>query len=194
MERVGQHQIDVAALLKPETKLERLIISQPCYAEGLIWGKPRFGHPEGQIIFHIKDVLDNIDLLPISDNLKSKLRIIAFVHDTFKYKEGKKRAPRDWSKHHGVLARQFIAQFVADKAILDIVELHDEAFYCWRLSHLYQNHTESETRLRVLIDRIGDNLQLYYLFFKCDTRTGDKNQSPLHWFEKTIPNIEIIDF
>ena len=35
-------------------------------------------------------------------------------------------------------------------------------------------------------------LQLYYLFFKCDTQTGDKTQAPLKWFEREVPGIEVM--
>jgi hypothetical protein len=35
-------------------------------------------------------------------------------------------------------------------------------------------------------ERAGANLRLYYLFFKCDTQTGDKTQAPLRWFEELM--------
>ncbi|MBN8527534.1 MAG: hypothetical protein J0M02_19550, partial [Planctomycetes bacterium] len=40
--------------------------------------------------------------------------------------------------------------------------------------------------LESLLERMNYCLQLYYLFFKCDTQSGDKTQAPLKWFEKTI--------
>ena len=49
-------------------------------------------------------------------------------------------------------------------------------------------------RLQKLLKTLDDRLQLYYLFFKCDTATGDKNQAPLKWFEQAIPNIDIKNF
>ena len=77
-----QHVID---LLRPETALEVSLIEHPDFFEGLFWGKPRFGHPEGQVLYHIREVLDNIELLEISSQDRAILRVVTFVHDTFKY-------------------------------------------------------------------------------------------------------------
>jgi hypothetical protein len=178
-------------ILQPETSLEQELIDRPDFKKGLDWGVPRFGHPEGEIYKHIREVLDNIDKLDINDTDRSRLRLIAYAHDTFKYKEDKS-FPRDWSKHHGVYARYFMEQFTDDEAVLDILELHDEAYYSWRLIHLYNRLEEGESRLVSLLNRLGRNKQLYYLFFKCDTQTGDKNQAPLKWFEKVVEGIRVV--
>ena len=47
-------------------------------------------------------------------------------------------------------------------------------------------------RLQRLQDAMGPDLQLYYLFFKADTQTGDKNQAPLKWFEMVVKGIEVV--
>lgn len=182
-------------LLKPETPLEKAILRAPEFQAGLLWGKPRYGHPEGKIIFHIKEVFDNIDKVPTDPDTRSQLRLIALVHDTFKYAEDKLRGRnRDWSKHHSILARKFMEAYTEDIAVLDVVELHDEAYYCWRLKMLYNKVEEGNIRLDRFKARIDANIQLYYLFFKCDTKTGDKTQSPLYWFEKNIQGIQVVDF
>ncbi len=142
---------------------------------------------------HILEVNANIDRLPIDAATRRKLRIICWVHDTFKHIEHK-GSPRDWSRHHSIYARNFLAKYTDDQLLLEVVELHDEAYYCWRLAHLYQRLTESEERLDQLRHRVGDYWQLYYLFFKCDTSTGDKNPAPLIWFESTMDDIEIVEF
>ncbi len=181
-------------LLQPETELEYLLLQDAEFTAGLSWGMPRYGHPEGEVYKHIREVLDNIDVLQISEDHRRDLRIIAFTHDTFKHKEAK-GFPRDWSRHHGVLARQFLERYLPQhQLLLEIVELHDEAYYSWRMEFLHQQVFSGRLRLQHLLDRIGDGLQLYYLFFKCDTRTGDKNPAPVKWFEHHIPNIEVIDF
>jgi len=194
MKKVLQEDINIEELLQPETKLERFLISDPAFIQGLLWGKPRFGHPEGKVVFHIKEVLDNVNLLDLSSADRTRIRLISFIHDTFKYLEGKKRNPRDWTKHHAILARKYAEQYLSDPIVLDIIELHDEAYYCWRSKMLQKNEAKSEERLARLLDKLGENRQLYYLFFKCDTQTGDKNQAPLLWFEKSISDIEIIKF
>ncbi len=178
---------------KPENELELALLQSEAFTTGLLWGVPRYGHPEGQIYRHIKEVFENIEKLQISPEDRSRLRLITLVHDTFKYKEHK-GFPRNWSKHHSILARQFLEPFCNDQVVLDIVELHDEAYYSWRFTHLYHQPKKGAKRLRNLLDRLGNNLQLYYLFFKCDTQTGDKTQAPVHWFEEYIEGIEIVHF
>ena len=93
----------------------------------------------------------------------------------------------------GFTSRADAEKFIEEPVILDIVELHDEAYYCWRMKHLYQQPEAGTRRLRKLLARLDDQLQLYYLFFKCDTCTGDKNPAPLKWFEENIPGIEIVE-
>lgn len=185
--------IDYFEFLQPEHELERQFLRDPAFLAGLNWGKPRFGHPEGQIYRHIREVLDNIDRLGLDFEHRHRLRIIAFVHDTFKYKEDKSY-PRDWSKHHSVYARNFLAKYTDDEAMLVVTELHDEAFHCWCLKYLHHQEEVYERRLQKLLQRLGEHLQLYYLFFKSDTLTGDKNLTPLKWFEADIPNIKLENF
>lgn len=188
-----QHQItehNIIDILKPETDMEMMLISHPDIVQGLLWGEPRYGHPEGKVLFHILEIYANIEKIapPLSIAERSdreKLRLITILHDSFKYREDK-NYPRDWSKHHSILARQFSENYIDDATILDIVELHDEAYYCWRLEVIEDEADEADARLDILFDRIGYCLQLYYIFFKCDTATGDKTQAPVKWFEKKI--------
>jgi len=179
---------EIEKLLQPETDLERSIISVSEFRKGLLWGLPRYGHPEGQIVKHIYEVYENIERLNIDVETRRKLRLIALIHDTFKYAEDR-NTPRDWSKHHGILARRFAENFIKDKNLLKIIELHDEAYFTWRLFALYQMPEKGEERLQNLLTEVSDDLQLYYLFFKCDTQTGDKTQAPLIWFEKIVSEI-----
>ncbi|MBK9335188.1 MAG: HD domain-containing protein [Lewinellaceae bacterium] len=178
------------AFLRPESDLERHLLTFPEFRRGLLWGEPRFGHPEGKIVLHIREVLDNVDLIQgLTKVQRQQLRLITLVHDTFKYAEDRSR-PRDWSKHHGQLARRFLKKYTNDRAVLDIVETHDDAYYAW----LAQKHEEfgaenPHKSLDALLLRVGYCRQMYYLFFKCDTQTGDKTQAPLKWFERTAPGI-----
>ena len=137
----------ILAILKPETELERQFLLDPTFKEGLFYGKPRYGHPEGQVLYHIPEVLANVEKLAISKEDRAKLRIITFVHDTFKYVEDKNE-PRDWTKHHSVYARKFLEKFTDDTALLTITEMHDEAYYCWRLYALYKKPKQSQQRLQ----------------------------------------------
>ncbi len=179
--------------LKPETDLEATFIADPEFQAGLFWGKPRYGHPEGQVINHIPEVLANVDKLAIPADMRRQLRIITYVHDTFKHIEDKTR-PRDWTKHHSVYARKFLEKYTEEEALLVVTEMHDEAYHAWRLFALAKSPEKSQQRLDNLLNKIGDNIQLYYLFFKCDTQTGDKIQAPVRWFEKTVSGIDIVQF
>ena len=190
MERALRQNASLEEMLKPENPVEVILLRQTDFREGLLWGRPRFGHPEGRVVFHIKEVLNNVDKLQLScQETRRKLRLIAFTHDSFKHQEDKSRHPRDPNKHHGVIARKYTAQFIDDPAILNILEWHDEAYYIWRLENIYRDQEASQERLKRFLTIIGGDIQLYYLFFVCDTRTGDKNQAPLKWFEKTFSGI-----
>ncbi|MEM1327509.1 MAG: hypothetical protein AAGI23_16225 [Bacteroidota bacterium] len=180
-------------LLQPQQALEYIFLDNEQFLEGLDWGIPRYGHPEGKILYHIEEVLQNIDCIPNLDKADYlKLRLITFVHDTFKNLEDKAR-PRSWLKHHAVFARQFLSNYTSDEALLDLVELHDEAYYAWRTIHIQHQPDLGNLRKERLLSRMGDQLQLYYLFFKCDTLTGDKMPAPLDWFEEKIEGIKVVE-
>ena len=186
---------DILDLLQPETDLERCILLHPTISEGLQWGEPRYGHPEGKVAYHIADIFENIRRLspPINAKVYRQMRLITLLHDTFKYQESK-QFPRDWSQHHGVLARKFAEEFIDDKAVLDVVELHDEAYYCWRLAVLDDEIDQANARFKCLQKRCGYCFQLFYMFFRCDTATGDKTHAPVKWLEKKNLPIQKITF
>lgn len=185
--------LDIIQLLAPENDLEAYLLGLPEFQEGLQWGEPRFGHPEGKVGLHVEEVYTNINRLEVPEATRWLLRIVALCHDTFKYAESKFE-PRQWHQHHGILARQYLEPVVNNPLVLDLIELHDEAYYSWRYRVLHQQEEEGKARLERLIQRMGPDLQLYYLFFKCDTCTGDKNLAPLKWFEQHIQGIQIVNF
>ncbi|MFN0173909.1 MAG: HD domain-containing protein [Saprospiraceae bacterium] len=176
-------------LIRPENDLERKLVTLPEFRKGLQWGEPRFGHPEGKVALHVREVLDNIEILPnlLPEN-RDRLRLIAIAHDTFKHAESRTR-PRDWTKRHGLLARRFMEGYTSDPAVLDVIETHDDAYYKWLIQ---RRRPSPHSQLDSLLSRVGHCLQLYYLFFKCDTQTGDKIQAPLRWFEQVAEGIDLV--
>ncbi len=46
---------------EPESDLERVVVEQPALLEGLAWGKPRRGHPEGCVGHHVAELLKRIN-------------------------------------------------------------------------------------------------------------------------------------
>jgi hypothetical protein len=181
------------ALLKPENELEFALLRSSDFRFGLLWGEPRFGHPEGQVCLHVREVLDNIERLPSElQLLRTQLRLIAFAHDTFKYREDRSR-PRDWSKHHGILARRFLESYTKDIAVLDIIETHDDVYYAWLNSVSVHSASLSHKTLDNLHQRVGYCWQLYYTFFKCDTQTGDKTLASVKWFEREAKGLTLFN-
>ncbi|MEI6411073.1 MAG: hypothetical protein WCR52_16925 [Bacteroidota bacterium] len=195
MKRLLDEPSLLETLLQPETALERLWLSLPEFRYGLFWGEPRFGHPEGQIALHVREVFDNIDRISgLDPQTRLQLRQIALTHDTFKYAEDRSR-PRDWTKHHGLIARRFLESYTNDSVVLDVTETHDDAFYAWLASRKEDTTPDiQEKTLQRLFQKVGYCMQVYYMFFKCDTLTGDKTLAPIKWFERNISGVTPIRF
>jgi len=168
----------IVTIIKPETDLEKRILDNQVFVEGALWGKSRSGHPEGQVIYHIKEVLANVDKYGTPET-REKLRIIALIHDTFKHKVDQSK-PKHGDNHHGTIARRFAERFTTDDAVLDIIELHDDAYNAWRKDF----NKDQSFRVTKLLYRLGKNLPLYLLFYKCDNETGDKEKDNYIWFEE----------
>lgn len=166
-----------------ETELELAIAADPAWQVGLEWGQPRSGHPEGQVKYHIWDVMGNIDRFFGRDRNRSMLRLVALIHDTFKYQAASLKN-KNHKPSHGYLARKFAEQYIHDQSILEVIELHDEAYLASRL--LAQGgDAEGATRwARELIGRLGDNLDLFMQFYLCDNRTGTKSATHYEWFSR----------
>lgn len=180
-------------LLQPETTLEKTIVQHPAVREGLLWGEPRFGHPEGTVAYHVREVLDNIDRVKtLSAEARRQLRLVALLHDSFKYQEDHS-TPRNWSRHHSVLARRFATSYTTDDLVLDLIEYHDDAYYIWLAERKGQTVSSQGKTLEQLCATLSENMQMYYIFFKCDTQTGDKMQASLKWFEQRVPGIVLVE-
>jgi hypothetical protein len=171
-------------IIKPENPLERRIIQDPLFIAGAMWGKPRRGHPEGAVIYHIGHVLRNIDMY-FEGKKRDKLRLIAIIHDTFKYKVDKAQ-PRHGENHHEMIARRFAEKYISDKEILDIIELHDEAYNSWAKGNRGGGWDKAEQRAERLIARSGDSADMFMSFYRCDNETGDKQTEDYLWFQSLL--------
>lgn len=174
-------------LLKPENGIETAIVSDADFIEGCNYGKPRSGHPEGKVMYHVKEVLENIDEFYGDDPDRSDLRVIALTHDTFKHKVDRNK-PKSGANHHGTIARVFTQKYVTDHRILQIIEKHDEAYNSWSVGGRRGDWYKAERRANQLIQGllIEGTLGLYIKFYKCDNRTGDKEQDNYDWFIELI--------
>ena len=174
---------EIKELLKPETELEKRIISDPEFIEGANYGKPRNGHPEGQVVYHIREVLDNVDRMQ-DQTYRADLRLIALIHDTFKFKVDQTK-PRAGMNHHAMIARKFAEKFIQiPEYVFDIIELHDEAYNAWQQGGRKGDWYKAEKRADELLGRLQTDhrIHLYLEFYYCDNNTGDKEQENYVWF------------
>lgn len=178
---------EIKLIIKPENGIEEAVIVDPDFVEGCNYGKPRSGHPEGKVLYHIREVLDNIDKFYSTDPDRMDLRFIALVHDTFKHRVDRTK-PKVGANHHGTIARVFAQKFRKEHDLLKIIELHDEAYNSWGAGGRRGDWYKAERRANQLIQglMIEGCLDLYLKFYKCDNRTGDKEQDNYDWFVDLI--------
>jgi hypothetical protein len=189
VETLGEHlmsqvyKIRAFSILKPETCTEDNIMSEYDFYSHICDGEVRRGHPEGAIVYHIKEVFDNIDKYNEGDNERYVLREIALVHDSFKYKVDRSQ-PRVGDNHHGAIAKNFAMKFINELRILLIIETHDDAYNAWNSGSRNGDWKRATSRALDLIRKliVFDALDLYVKFYKCDNETGDKTQECLKWF------------
>lgn len=174
--------MDESGAIAPESELERRIVADPEWREGVRWGRPRPGHPEGSVLAHVREVLENVDRWARSPAERARLRLIALVHDAFKYRVDRS-LPRTGANHHGALARTFAERHIDDPGVLEVIEHHDAAYGAWSFGRRSGRWDEAEERARALIARLGEHLDLYLAFYRCDKHTGDKTDADLEWFE-----------
>ena len=165
-----------------ETALERVLAADPDWQAGIAWGEPRRGHPEGRVVWHIRDVLGNVETLYAASAQRARLRLIALIHDSFKYQVDR-NAPRSPTNTHEYFARRFAERYLDDPGVLEVIELHDSAFKAHQRLRRTGDAAEAEGRARALIARLGGHLDLFLTFYLCDNRTGDKSMEHYMWFQ-----------
>jgi hypothetical protein len=175
-------------VIAPETDLEGRILSDPEWQEGAAWGDPRPGHPEGAVSAHIEEVLRNVDSEALDATDRERLRLVALIHDTFKHRVNHAQ-PVTGENHHAMIARRFAERYIDDPKLLDVIELHDEAFNSWVKGERGGKWDAAEARARRLLDRLDDSRDFYLRFYRADNRTGAKDQAPLDWFERLASGI-----
>jgi len=166
-----------------ETDVERAIADEPEWQEGVEWGTARLGHPEGAVKHHIADVLANVEREAISPEDRRRLRLAALVHDSFKYRAPEGSARVGSPGHHGTLAAEFLARFVDDDGLVEVVRWHDEAFAAWLGMVKRGDRRRAEQRARALVTRLGPALPLFQRFFRADNATEGKSPQSVEWFE-----------
>ena len=167
---------------KPENELEQRLARDPVLLEGLAWGKPRSGHPEGSVGAHVSDLLDTIERWQEPEPRRSELRFVALVHDALKNRVHYWR-PRTGENHHAMRARRFAERYTDDERLLTTIELHDRPYSIWK--KMRRRGSVDEDRLAQLLQRIEDP-ELFMRFVELDGSTEGKNPEPIRWFRDRL--------
>lgn len=177
----------IKQIVNPENGIETAICSDADFIAGASYGRPRSGHPEGPIIYHIQEVLSNIDKWYADDEDRQDLRLIAILHDTFKNKVDQ-RLPKSGENHHGMIARRFAEKFPINDMLLTVIQYHDDAYNAWSAGGRHNDWYKANKRasnLRTILNNY-DCLDLYIKFYRCDNATGDKSRENYEWFVNLI--------
>jgi hypothetical protein len=166
----------------PETELERALAGDPALRQGLAWGRPRRGHPEGSVGAHVADLLETIDRWGETGTRREELRFLALVHDSLKYTVQSWR-PKTGENHHAMRARRFAERYTDDERLLATIEQHDRPYNLWRRGR--RRRRPEDQALAEMIDRIPD-LDLFLRFVELDGSTEGKTQEPLQWLKAQL--------
>ena len=173
---------DLLPCLTAESELEDALTQDPELLEGLAWGEPRHGHPEGSVARHVCDLLEVFDERGEQDERRSMLRFVTLVHDSMKYKV------RDWlpktgENHHAMRARRFAERYTDDERLLSTIELHDRPYAIWR--RLKRKGHLDEPAFEDMMARVADP-QLFLTFVEIDGSTEGKDPEPVEWFREQL--------
>jgi len=161
------------------------VLADPRYRKNIEYGRPRPGHPEGKVKYHIADLEANLEQLAcrgISADDYWKLKFLIHVHDMFKA-EAEKDVPILHPRSHSTLARDYASQYTDDPDLLNMIQFHDKNYSMW-LEYLRKGSYDS-TAFQQLIDTIHD-WDLFLMFNIIDGRTKGKDIAKLVWFIEEV--------
>jgi hypothetical protein len=177
--------VDVRELIpgfKPETDLERRVTAEPELLEGLAWGEPRAGHPEGAVGTHVAHLLSALDRSDLDAEQRELLRFMALIHDSFKY-EVRERLPRVGENHHAMRARRFAERFTHDERVLSAIQFHDRPYALWRKM---KRRGKLDERGFARMMRCVEDPELFLRFIELDGSTEGKRREPIEWFRQEL--------
>ena len=166
----------------PETELERRVAAEPELLEGLAWGEPRAGHPEGAVGKHVGHLLAAIEQSGETGERRELLRFMALVHDSFKY-QVRERLPRAGENHHAMRARRFAERFTDDERLLSAIQFHDRPYALWR--KLQRRGKLDERGFNRMLRCVTDH-DLFLRFIELDGSTEGKRPEPIEWFREEL--------
>lgn len=172
-----------------ETELERAVSADPVLQEGLAWGRPRRGHPEGTVGAHVADLLETIDRWGESGKRREELRFVSLVHDSLKYRVQNWR-PRTGENHHATRARRFAERYTDDERLLATIEHHDRPYNLWRKAR--RRGGTDERAFSAMLDQVPD-LDLFLRFVEWDGSTEGKTPEPIRWLKAELGRRGLLD-
>jgi HD domain len=173
----------------PETELERGLSEDPVLREGLEWGKPRSGHPEGNVGVHAADLLETIERWGETGTRREELRFLALVHDALKYRVQRWR-PKTGENHHAMRARRFAERYTGDERLLATIEQHDRPYNIWR--KMRRRGRLDERAFAEMLEQIPD-VDLFLRFVELDGSTKGKDDEPVAWFKAELARRGLLD-
>jgi hypothetical protein len=179
----------MAAAFEPENDLERQLAEDPVVQQGLGWGEPRSGHPEGSVEAHVADLLKTLDGWGEPEPRRTELRFLAIVHDALKYRV-RKWLPRTGENHHATRARRLAERYTDDERLLATMELHDRPYAAWRRTR--RGSRRERQAVDELVRRVPD-LPLFMRFVELDGSTEGKNPEPIEWLRGELAARGLVD-
>ena len=165
------------------------MLEDPVLREGLAWGKPRRGHPEGTVGAHVADLFETIDGWGETGRRREELRFLALVHDSLKYRVNN-WLPRTGENHHATRARRFAERYTSDERLLAAIEQHDRPYSIWRKAR--RRGRPNDHALDEMIERIPD-LDLFLRFVELYGSTEGKNHEPIRWLKSELAERGLLD-
>ena len=136
-------------------------------------------------MYHITDVLANVERYALSSADRRDLRLIALTHVSRKFLVDPERS-RSGENHHATRARRFAQRYISDQRVLRIIELHDEGIHLWNRWRRTHDGRMIAAQLETLLEQLGATWLLFVEFFRCDNDTPSKNPEPVLWFEEML--------
>jgi HD domain len=173
---------DLLPGFEPENDLEVRVTRDPDLLEGLAWGEPRAGHPEGQVAVHVEHLLERLDAWDEPSERRAKLRFMALVHDAFKA-DVFERLPKMGRNHHADRARRFAERYTKDRDVLCAIEHHDRPYNIWR--KMKRKGSLDERAFTKMLKDLPD-MSLFVRFVELDGSTEGKKREPIDWFRSEL--------
>ena len=170
-------------------KIVDMVMADRRYMKNIEYGKPRSGHPEGKIKYHIAELEENLEKLAprITKKQYWKLKFLIHVHDTFKA-DALPNSPIESPNSHASLARMFASEFTDDEDLLNMIQFHDVNYALWKQYNAFDSY--SMERFNRLLETIRD-WDLFLLFLIIDGNIKGKDSSILTWFIEEVRKFRV---